>query len=260
LAPLFQSLSRAVRDRVPEAWRPAFRAVKHEARVIARVRPGQQCPICGNRFRFIVVNSAGGRSETLCLSCESLERHRRQVLLLRRATNLYEGGLSVLHIAPERSLRRELESIPDLDYVTGDLYAEGVTVKVDVTDIAFAAGTFDVVLCSHVLEHVTEDVKAMRELARVLKADGWALINVPSDPQRLDIYEDASVVAEADRLRLFGQRDHVRVYSQRGFVDRLRSAGFVVDVDPVTFSGEERRRHLLDGDIGWDHAYLCRPQ
>jgi SAM-dependent methyltransferase len=227
-----------------------------EGRGLALVVRGAECPICGNRGRFRVVNTTGGKSETLCLKCGSLERQRRVYLFLR-STNLFEEPLRVLHIAPDTCLRRELETLPNLDYVTGDLSAPDVDVRVDVTDMPFADGEFDVLLCSHVLEHVPEDAKALKELRRVVSA--WALINVPTDPERTEIHEDPAIVEPADRLAHFGQEDHVRVYSVVGFLERLSRAGFDVELDPLPFTRRERRRYLLYGDRGWDHTYLCRP-
>jgi SAM-dependent methyltransferase len=180
------------------------------------------------------------------------------VLFLRRSTNLYTDSLIVLHVAPELGLRRELSRLTNLQYVTADLNAPDVSVVMDVTAIDFPDETFDVILCSHVLEHVIDDRKAMRELRRVLKRTGWALINVPSDPSRHVIFEDASIEAPEERLAVFGQSDHVRIYSHQGFLERLNEAGFEVDVDPLRLSAYERRRFVLDGDQGWDHAYLCR--
>lgn len=255
--------SEALRGRVPLWAAPSLRAVKREAAIARELRVSRECPVCGNRVRFIVVNSEGGRHETLCMRCGSLERHRRGVLILRRATNLHDPGrrrLAVLHVAPERGIRSELERVGNIDYLTGDLDPRDVDVRIDLTGLPFAQASFDVVLCSHVLEHIPADLAAMAEMRRVLRPDGWALINVPSDPGRTTTYEDAAITGPAERLRHFGQIDHVRIYSQHDVAARLRTAGFEVTADPLEFSARERRRHMLDGDVGWDHAYLCRPR
>jgi SAM-dependent methyltransferase len=152
-----------------------------------------------------------------------------------------------------------MQRLENIDYVTGDLLSENVDIRLDLTAIDFPDASFDVILCSHVLEHIADDRRAMTEIRRVLRHDGWALINVPSDPARAATYEDDSIVLPQDRLAHFGQEDHVRVYGSRDFVTRLQAAGFDVIVDPMTFTPDQVRRHLLDGDAGWDHSYLCRP-
>ena len=195
------------------------------------------------------------------MRCGSLERHRRAVLFLRRQTDLYSSArerLRVLHVAPEECLRREIEQLRNIDYVTGDLYTKNVDVRLDLTATDFPTASFDVILCSHVLEHIRDDRRAMSELRRILRPDGWALINVPSDPAGTATCEDNTIVLPEDRLVHFGQEDHVRVYSSADFLARLETAGFVVVMDPLTSTPAERRRYQLDGVIGWDHSYLCR--
>ena len=52
-------------------------------------------------------------------------------------------------------------------------------VKMDITNILYEDNTFDSIWCNHVLEHVVDDQKAMRELLRVPKPGGWAILQVP---------------------------------------------------------------------------------
>ena len=104
-------------------------------------------------------------------------------------------------------------------------------VKMDITHIQYPDSYFDVVYCSHVLEHVPDDRKAMREFCRVLNHGGWAVLLVPIDAEKT--FEDPSVVDPAERLKLFGQHDHVRVYGH-DYIDRLRAAGFSVAVTKIS--------------------------
>ena len=106
-----------------------------------------------------------------------------------------------------------------MEYVSADLDSPLAMANVDITDLPFDDESFDLILCSHVLEHVHDDRLAMRELRRVLKPDGWALLLVPISADVT--FEDPSIVRPSDRLRLFGQADHVRRYGP-DYVDRLR--------------------------------------
>ena len=117
-----------------------------------------------------------------------------------------------------------------LDYVTADIHAQDVDVNLDVTNIPFEDASFDVVICNHVLEHVDDDRRAMRELRRVLTPEGWALLQSPVDRAREATYEDPTALTEDERLERFGQADHVRIYGL-DYVDRLRAAGFDVTVE-----------------------------
>ncbi len=189
-----------------------------------------ECPCCGGRFRRFQPHGVKRRENARCPGCGALERHRLQWLYLRDCTNLYTDRLRVLHFAPEISLQRSLRQLANLDYVSADLDSPRADVWFDICAIPYPQASFDVVLCSHVLEHVPDDRKAMRELFRVLKPGGWGLIQVPMDRNRAETFEDWSVTAEADRERVFGQRDHVRIYGN-DYYDRLKEAGFRVEPD-----------------------------
>jgi SAM-dependent methyltransferase len=112
--------------------------------------------------------------------------------------------------------------------------------NMDVTDLRFEDGRFDVILCSHVLEHVIDDRKAMRELFRVLRPGGWAIIQSPTRRGGEETtLEDPTIVSPRERERVFGQRDHLRFYSRRDYVERLTAAGFTVTVDAYTDAMDE---------------------
>ena len=111
--------------------------------------------------------------------------------------------------------------------MTAGLGDDRATAQLEITDIPFASGSFDAIYCSHVLEHVENDKRALRELCRVLDKDGWAMLLVPITSDRT--FEDPSVTDPQDRLEAFGQEDHVRRYGP-DFADRLREAGFTVEV------------------------------
>lgn len=184
------------------------------------------------------------RRNARCSNCGARDRQRYMWLYLERKTNLLTDPLRVLHFAPERIFEEWLGSRPNLDYISTDLERERATVKADITDLPFRDDSFDVILCSHVLEHVADDRKAMRELYRVLRLGGWALVLVPMDFRREETFEDPAVVEPAERERLFGQADHVRVYG-RDFTSRLEESGFTVRVEDYTRElGESEARRF----------------
>jgi SAM-dependent methyltransferase len=191
------------------------------------------CPCCGHtarKFMPTVLPAGPNRPNARCPSCGARDRQRHLWLYLERKTNLLVDRLRVLHFAPERIFEEKLRSRSNLDYVSTDLERARADVKADITDLPFGDNSFDVILCSHVLEHVVDDHKAMRELYRVLRRGGWALVLVPIDFSRDETFEDPTIVAPADRERLFGQADHVRIYGP-DFKARLEEAGFTVRVE-----------------------------
>jgi SAM-dependent methyltransferase len=213
------------------------------------------CPVCGRQFaRF---KDDWNRSNALCWRCGSHERHRAQWLLFERRPELLAGARSLLHFAPEWALRQHLERLGHLDYVTTDLDQPGVDLHVDLMALELADGSFDAVICSHVLEHVADDLVAMRELRRITAPGGWCLVMVPLDLGRASTYEDASVTLRAERQRAFWQHDHVRLYAP-DIAERLAAAGFEVEpIRPREEFGQSlvERCRILDAD----QIFLCRP-
>jgi SAM-dependent methyltransferase len=124
----------------------------------------------------------------------------------------------------------------------------------DITKIPCKDNAFDVVLCNHVLEHVVDDQKAMRELFRVLVPGGWAIVQSPIDSQRAKTFEDPTILSAHDRERAFGQHNHVRMYG-RDYKDRLEKAGFTVNVDSyaIDLDTETVRKYGLPDE----EIYFC---
>ncbi len=130
-------------------------------------------------------------------------------------------------VAPEEALLTKLKAESDAEITTFDLQRKDVDVQGSLTELEFMDSTFDIVICSHVLEHVPEDKAAMREMARVLRPSGSAYIMVPLRGTTTD--EDDSVVTEDERLRRFGLEDHVRFYGL-DIEQRLEECGLKVDI------------------------------
>jgi hypothetical protein len=216
------------------------------------------CPICDGTFRKFMpkVKPVGpSRRNAKCPRCGASERHRHLWLYLRNRTNLFTESLRVLHFAPEWIIQKKLRRCPNLDYISADLDPHIAMVKMDITDITYPNDSFEVVLCSHVLEHVAHDRKAMSELYRVLKPGGWAIVLVPIDHKSERTLEDPTVVSPEDRERLFWQADHVRLYGC-DFKERLEETGFEVTVDSYRPEPAEDviRRYGLKRH---DEIYLC---
>ena len=190
-----------------------------------------QCPVCGAKYRkFLPYGRFKTRENALCPNCLSLERHRLMWLYLQEKTDFFTASLKILHVAPEYCFLKRFEKLDNLDYITADLESPLAKVKMDVHDIPFEDNSFDVVFCNHTLEHVDDDLKALRELYRILKPGGWGIIQSPINIERKQTYEDASISSEKDREIHFGQKDHVREYGL-DYPLRLEKAGFTVNIN-----------------------------
>jgi hypothetical protein len=211
---------------------------------------GRECPCCGGRFRRMSLRRLSGWGG-ICPLCRSHPRHRAIALLLARGDL---PGPRLLHFAPEPLLDPVFAGLPGIERVTADLHSPA-DVRLDISDMDLPDSSYDLILCSHVLEHVPDDRAAMGELRRVLAGGGHALVLVPYRPS-VTTYEDPSVTSPLDRMIAFGQQDHVRIYGN-DLPDRLGEAGF--DVDDRTaaelFDPDTVQRCELDPG---EHLFLCR--
>lgn len=212
-----------------------------------------ECPVCGGTFRHFLTHR--GRANALCPQCLSLERHRLQWLYLQEKTDFFSADLRVLHFAPELHFIRRIRQLPNLDYISADLNPVVADERVDITAIQYPDNSFDAILCNHVLEHIPDDRLAMRELCRVLKPGGWAILQVPIDESRATTLEDPTITTPEQRQQFYGHHDHQRMYG-RDYMERLESAGFTVTRDDfVRHLPPERieRSGLSTGEL----IYFC---
>jgi SAM-dependent methyltransferase len=196
----------------------------------------------------------------MCWSCGALERHRSVWLYLDRNAGMLRPGMTIVHIAPEPMLGGRFRGLPDVRYLSGDLTAEFGPEILDVTALPYGDASIDAVVCNHVLEHVPDDAGAMREIHRVLKPTGWAMLLVPDVLGQDVTLEDPSISDPEERLRRFGQRDHVRRYGW-DYVRRLSEAGFDVEVDRPedALPPDLIRRCRLEKFGQVEPLFVCRP-
>jgi SAM-dependent methyltransferase len=182
------------------------------------------CTICGTKLKNFVQLQNG---QLICPVCGSLPRTRRLYMLLQK--EFLKPDMSFLDFSPSRMLYKKWKNRKDISYFPTDFENEFLSdYHYDITNIQAEEEKFDLTVCYHILEHIIDDRKAISELYRVLKKGGKALIQTPF--KEGEIYEDYSVVSAAERLEHFGQEDHVRIYSVEGLENRLKEAGFKVEV------------------------------
>lgn len=170
-----------------------------------------------------------------CPHCDASDRDRLYALYLADYFQRVRapGTIKIVDFGPTPSLSRfiskKIARSTRFLYVTADLLMGHVDDKVDMTDMKiYDDNSVDFFICSHVLEHVDDDRKALSELYRILKRGGRGILVVPIILTIEEIDEDPSVTDPAERCRRFGQDDHVRLYSKNGFLLRVRAAGFTV--------------------------------
>jgi len=213
---------------LPSGAKRLIRIVQQRLLELSYHGTGRDCPVCGYSSRKFREVGVVRRADAQCVHCSALERHRLVWLFISQRTTLFNGQTrKMLHVAPEACFAVRFPKLVGAGYLSADLASPLAMVKMDITDIAFPNEHFDVIYCGHVLEHVRDDRKALREFHRILRKDGWAILNVPITAPAT--FEDPSIVSPQARLAAFGQEDHVRRYGP-DYVDRLREAGFTVQI------------------------------
>jgi len=221
-----------------------------------------ECIMCGKKVeRFLPYQYKRHKSDIInkyqiiesdtdnfsCPHCNCHDRTRHIVMYFNRM-NIWKNcilGKSILHIAPESHLQRIISQLNVKEYVCGDLNPANETVKkIDITNIPYKDNYFDFVICNHVLEHVPEDLKAMKEIYRVLKKDGFAVLQTPYSPVINISYENKAINTPAERLEFYGQSDHARIYGLDLF-DKLVNVGFKLNIikNDDLFTREECKKY-----------------
>lgn len=177
-----------------------------------------------------------------CPSCGASDRDRLYALYIEKVLkkNLPANDLVLLDIAPSHPLKTFLLKFANIKYQSADKYMEGVDLIVDITDMGVVSSElYDIFICSHVLEHVADDKKALSELFRILKPGGFGILMAPIILTMEQIDEDPTVMDSETRWERFGQGDHVRLYSKIGFIKRVQEAGFIINQHGVEYFGAD---------------------
>lgn len=223
-------------------WWHGFQASSKKNALLKSLRgSGTKCNVCGWEGRAFTDDQ--WHPGTICPLCGSQVRHRMLAAALDGQADIpgleekaVLAGKAILHFAPERQLRNRISRAAG-KYVTADYDRGDCDLKLDISAMPSVPDqSFDVVISCDVLEHVPDDLAAMREIRRILRPGGTAILTVPQMDPPAATDEDPSVTSESGREKRFGQKDHVRMYGD-DFSSRLEQAGFVVStLDQTSFS------------------------
>ncbi len=165
-----------------------------------------------------------------CPFCLSSDRERLYLLFLQHYLQTRNTPSSILDFAPNVAFTHAVKKIKMIEYTSADLYRNDVDIRLDICDMnTLKDNSYDILICSHILEHVDHPEKALSEIYRVLKATGVAIIMVPLFWDVNDTVENVHENTDQSRAKHYGQSDHVRLFSRHDFLARISKANFAVD-------------------------------
>ena len=217
-----------------------------------------ECNICS--WQGARITDDHWHPTTVCPNCGSQVRHRMFAAILDGISDIPAAsqrdlleGKQVLHFAPERQLRDRIQAIA-ARYVTADFDRGDCDLKLDMSSMpSVADASFDAVIACDVLEHVPDDRAAIRELHRILRPGGYAIVTVPQKDPPSQTDADPAVKDPHEREKRFGQKDHVRMFGD-DFTDRLAETGFRVTVVCAdNFAASAMARHALRPPVSNPH-------
>lgn len=180
-----------------------------------------QCNICKKQIRCFITTE----NDKLCPRCGSLQRTRRLWHVID--TEFLNSKSQILDFSPSRCFYHLMKK-KNIHYISSDLSGNFLSEKsYDLKAIDTENETFDLIICYHILEHIDDDMQAMKELLRVLKRGGFCLVQTPFKEGQ--IYENQNIKTPKEREIHFGQADHLRIYSVKGLTARLEHVGFIVE-------------------------------
>jgi SAM-dependent methyltransferase len=175
-----------------------------------------------------------------CPKCRSAPRHRAHQILYRDVLHFDHKKGSVLYFAPERNLDY-FRQLPNLEVHTSNYPAGEADFHIDILAIPFADSSWDFVICHHVIEHLSDDRKGLREMLRILKPGGEAIVSVPMDLGRQTTVEYGTA----------NPAEHYHYYSYgTDFIERVPDGFGVSSFRVSEFCSElQQQQHALEDEV-----------
>jgi predicted SAM-dependent methyltransferase len=167
-----------------------------------------------------------------CFYCQANDRERHLFMFFDKI-NLWDKikGSRILHFAPEKNLSVKICQLSPLEYIKGDLHPKDGTIKkIDATQIEFANEIFNFIICNHVLEHIPDYLQAIKEIYRLLKPGGIAILQTPYSKFLKQNFEEQNINTDQLRYYFYGQSNHVRLFSEKHFFNDLKKVGFNLNI------------------------------
>ena len=163
-----RTLKNSIKNIMPGLWNTG-RATKNLLRLIPRIYgyEPRECTLCGYNGKFLAEIHFPDIFifDAICPKCQSNSRNRLLAIAIDRIP-LIKPGARLLHFAPEDCVSKFVRPLVS-QYITADISGTNVDLTLNIEKIDQPDQSWDVIICSHVLEHV-DHVRALGELRRIL--------------------------------------------------------------------------------------------
>lgn len=218
------------------------------------------CSICKKSFRRMLpygasnsaikkykIFSMGFRKNCICPNCYSKDRERLVCLFLKFLLNndFLQKNSKILHFSPERSLEHYFFKGKFKNYYTANLRGKNIDFKIDLSKKIAFRDKFDLIICNHVLEHIQNDILALKNIYSMLSKDGMAILQTPYSKIIDQDYFINENLSPEENLKLYGQDDHVRIYSKKSLINKIKNTGFELEIFPSTYFNSDRLNYGL---------------
>lgn len=220
------------------------------------------CPICNKFARKFMqygknntpivkykIVSNGRRENCICPNCFSKDRERLLYLFFSdfRKKSLINENTHILHFSPEKNLVNYFFKKNYKNYKTSDFFDNKANFKIDLENDLNHDYKYDLIICNHVLEHIHNDVIALKNINNLLNENGYAILLTPySEIIDEDLYM-GKLLSGKKKLEYYGQEDHVRIFSKRKLINKIENAGFKLKLMKVDeFSNIKNKMGLIE--------------
>ena len=230
--------------------------ISNQIFILSNKSQGVTCPICQiqlKKFKYY------DEHNSYCPRCGSLSRHRALALIYQQklGRTFPKGHKKILQFAAEKYIIDMMDN-DGHEYKTADFedpsqigshYLEGRDILADMTNMHnIEDSRFDVVIAFDVLEHIKEDIKAIKELNRILIKDGVFCFSVPIQREHTHEYLEGENKGDPDHVRSCGF----------DYIERFKKYGFDIEIISLT---EETPTNLLYDLKSSEHhpeIYICK--
>ena len=190
-----------------------------------------------------------------CPKCNSLPRTR----LIPFALGYFElikPKAKILHIAPNsheyKYIRRTFPELSIYDRLN-IRNVKYINIVQDLTQTNLESNQYDLAIAWHVLEHIPADIKAIKEVYRLLKPKGHFLVSVPIYPKgNAKTFEDSKLPYKVFE-KVHGHYDHCRSCGL-DYYQRFEDCGFKTNTLFVNEFDDKKKKYF---GLRTDHVVWC---